>query len=195
MSRTTERAADRVGRAVATAVQSKLDHLEQTGVARSFDIQLLADRVTAAATDAAATEAQRAADNGSPVAARIGPVYTVTDLQRWLTPPGSPDLSPEAVRKRAKKRQLVAFLTDDHHWAFPAWQFDRVGGHLLPRDAVIALWQQLPTSGFLTDVDLAVWMATRLRSLEGTPAAHVAAHGADSPVLQHALSRLTARAA
>lgn len=182
-------------RNVTAQLEAKLDHLVRTGQVREADLDTLVDRMVATAVDAATTEAQRTVDHGSPVAARIGPIYTVADLRRWLTPPGGAGLSEEAVRKRAKKRQLVAFLTDDRQWAFPAWQFDRAGGQLLPRAAVIELWRRLPTTGFLTDVDRAVWMSTRLRSLGGTPADHVATNGAGSPPLQHALSRLHARAA
>lgn len=191
----TGKAVAHFSRNVAAQVEGKLAYLVETGQLREADLDTVVDRMTATAVDAATTEAQRAVDHGSPVAARIGPIYTVADLRQWLTPPGAADLSEEAVRKRAKKRQLVAFLTDDRQWAFPAWQFDRAGGQLVTRDAVIELWRQLPTTGFLTDVDRAVWMSTRLRSLHGTPADHAAAHGADSPPLQDALSRLHARAA
>jgi hypothetical protein len=38
-----------------------------------------------------------------------------------------------------------------------------------------------------------VWMATRLRSLEGTPSEHARMHGPASPPLLEALSRLRAR--
>lgn len=130
----------------------------------------------------------------SPLAERIGPVYRTEDLARWLTSAAAGPLTTEAVRKRAKARQLVAFRTDDGQWAFPAWQFDAVAGQLLPRQAVVALWRDLPHDGFLTDADLAAWMRTRQRSLDGTPAGHILAHG-HSPQLGAALARLVARVA
>lgn len=136
----------------------------------------------------AETQLRTAGTSG--LARRIGPVSTVDDLTRWLTPPGAPDLTGEAIRKRAKQRRLVAFRTDDRHWAFPAWQFDRLGRRLVPRDDVIALWWQLPAGGFLTDVDLAGWMATRFADLDGTPAEHAHRHGVASEPLRAAISRL-----
>lgn len=84
----------------------------------------------------------------------------------------------------------MTFRTDDRHWAFPAWQFDRLGGRLVPRDDVIALWRQLPAGGFLTDVDLAGWMATRFADLDGTPAEHAHRDGVASEPLRAAISRL-----
>lgn len=104
-------------------------------------------------------------------------------------------MSGEAVRKRALKRHLVAFRTDDGHWAFPAWQFSRAAGRLVVRDEVVALWCRLPHDGFLTDADLAAWMHTRLGSLDDTPAVYAHRRGADAPLLQQAVSRLRARAA
>lgn len=130
----------------------------------------------------------------SPLAERIGPVYRTEDLARWLTSAAAGPLTTEAVRKRAKARRLVAFRTDDGHWAFPAWQFDAVAGQLVPRQAVVALWRDLPHDGFLTDADLAAWMHTRQRSLDGTPVGHVLAHGNSAP-LRAALARLFARVA
>ncbi len=132
----------------------------------------------------------------SALARRIGPIYTARDLARWLPPVGAGPLTDEAVRKRAKARQLAAFLTDDHRWAFPAWQFDRIGGQLVPRRAVLDVWERLPIDGFLTDVDLAAWMASRLRSLDdATPAEHAHRYGADDDRLVRAMARLRRRAA
>lgn len=130
----------------------------------------------------------------SPLAERIGPVYRTENLARWLTSAAAGPLTTEAVRKRAKARQLVAFRTDDGHWAFPAWQFDAVAGQLVPRPAVVGLWQDLPHDGFLTAADLAAWMHTRQHSMDGTPVDHVLAHGR-SPQLRAALARLFARVA
>jgi hypothetical protein len=129
------------------------------------------------------------------LARRIGPVYAIGDLTRWLAAPGGEALTGEAVRKRALKRRLVAFRTDDAHWAFPAWQFDRAAGRLVPRQEVLSLWQALPHEGFLTDADLAAWMHTRLAGLDDTPALYAHRHGADAVPLQEAVSRLRARTA
>lgn len=129
----------------------------------------------------------------SPVARRVGPVYTCDDLTRWLVAPGRAPLSGEAVRKRAKLGTLVAFHTDDGQWAFPTWQFSAAAGRLIPRTEVIRLWSSLPHDGFLTAADLAAWMNTNFASLTTTPAerAHVA--GADDQELMHAVSRLRQR--
>lgn len=158
--------------------------------ARDLDASLLgteaADWAMAAALAAAGT---------SLVARRIGPVYTTHDLARWLVAPGRSPMTGEAIRKRAKQRQLVAFQTDDGQWAFPAWQFDRAAGRLVPRAEVIALWQKLPDDGFLTNADLAAWMSTAQHALGSTPAAFAHASGADDASLDTAVSRLRARAA
>ena len=113
------------------------------------------------------------------IAQRIGPVYTIEDLSRWLVMPGSPPLTTQAIRKRAKRRQLVGFLTDDGQWAFPAWQFDRVAGRLIPRHEVVSLWQRLPHDGVLTAADLAAWTNTEFASLGGTPAERADRRGVD----------------
>lgn len=131
----------------------------------------------------------------SPLGRRIGPVYSAEDLARWLVAPGSAPLTTQAVRKRAKSHRLVGFLTDDRQWAFPAWQFDRAAGRLLPRAEVIALWRVLPHNSFLSPADLAAWMNTELASLTTTPAAYADRHGAKSSELDAAVSRLVARAA
>jgi predicted transcriptional regulator len=130
----------------------------------------------------------------SPLAERIGPVYRTEALARWLRSAAAGPLTTEAVRKRAKARQLVAFRTDDGHWAFPAWQFDAVAGRLVPRQEVVALWRDLPHDSFLTDADLAAWMHTRQRSLDGTPVDHLLTHGR-SRQLDAARARLFARVA
>lgn len=153
-----------------------------------------ASRIGLEAADWAAA-AVTAAAGTSLLARRIGPVYVADDLRRWLTAPGRRPLTGEAVRKRAKLRQLVGFRTDDGHWAFPAWQFDRVAGRLVPRAEVTALWQRLPHDGFLTAADLAVWMSTRLADLRSTPADRAHSHGRDDAALVHAVARLRARVA
>lgn len=195
MSRRTEQLAARVGASVESAVREQLDWLERSGlIVGDSDLSNLAERLVASTSDVVIAETQLQTAGTSAVARRIGPVYTIGDLTRWLPPPGA-NLTGEAVRKRTKQRRLVAFLTDDRHWAFPAWQFDRLGGRLVPRHDVVALWRQLPADGFLTDVDLAAWMATSLAGLDGTPAAHAHQHGVASQPLRAAVSRLTARAA
>jgi hypothetical protein len=153
-----------------------------------------ASRIGSQAADWAASAAL-AATGSSLVARRIGPVYTTGDLTRWLTAPGRAPLTGEAVRKRATQRRLVAFRADDRQWAFPAWQFDRVAGRLVPRDEVVALWGAMPHAGFLTAADLAAWMNTRLTGLGGTPAAYAHDHGAGDDLLIAATSRLRTRAA
>lgn len=197
MSRVSDEIAEQAGREVTDALRPALEQLfsqRQQDAESAWDAGQVAELVTLA-RGAVLLEARIRLRGTTAVGERIGPVYAVADLQRWLTPPGAPELSQEAVRKRVKQRQLVAFLTDDRHWAFPAWQFDRVAGQLLVRRDVVELWRRLPHEGFLTDADLAVWMATRLRSLGGTPAEHAASAGPDSEPLQAAVSRLTARAA
>ncbi|CAN5130620.1 hypothetical protein BH20ACT5_BH20ACT5_04460 [soil metagenome] len=193
MSQRTQRLAARVGSSVESAVREQLELLERSGLV--VDYHGLGARLVASAADVVIAETQLHAAGTSALARRIGPVYAVEDLTRWLPPPGSAALTGEAVRKRAKQRRLVGFRTDDRHWAFPAWQFDRLGGRLVPRDDVVGLWRRLPTDGFLTDVDLAAWMATRFVSLDGTPAEHAHQHGVASEPLRAAVSRLTARAA
>lgn len=129
------------------------------------------------------------------LARRIGPVYTTDDLSCWLVTPGRPPLTTQAIRKRAKRRQLVGFSTDDKQWAFPAWQFDRAAGRLIPRQEVVSLWQRLPHGAVLTSADLAAWMNTKFASLDGTPAGRADRRGADDAALAAAVSRLWARAA
>jgi hypothetical protein len=194
VSDTAERLADRVLATTREGIVAHLRQLELAGVIDRIDT-VAVDRVAATLVDVTALALGR--DTGpSALARRIGPIYTAGDLARWLPPAGAAPLSDEAVRKRAKGRHLVGFLTDDHRWAFPAWQFDQIGGQLVPRRAVVELWRQLPTDGFLTDVDLAAWMASRLRSLDdATPAEHAHRYGADDPRLAGALARLLRRAA
>lgn len=133
--------------------------------------------------------------DGSPLARRIGSVYRVEQLTRWLVAPGAQPLSEEAVRKRIKHHQLVAFRTDDRQWAMPGWQFDRIAGRLVPRGEVIGLWQRLPIGNLYTDADLAAWMNTRLAGLDATPASYANQHGIAAPALVAAVERLVARAA
>lgn len=133
--------------------------------------------------------------NGSPLARRIGPVYRVEQLTRWLVAPGAHPLSEEAVRKRIKHHQLVAFRTDDRQWALPGWQFDRLAGRLVPRGEVIGLWQRLTIGSLYTDADLAAWMNTRLAGFGTTPVSYASQHGVDDPALVAAVKRLVVRAA
>jgi hypothetical protein len=126
------------------------------------------------------------------VTERIGPVYGTQALAEYLAPAGSP-FDPETVRKRATKRQLVAFRTGDGQWAFPEWQFDAVGGVLTPNVDVVALWRLLPHGRWLADADLVMWLNTTLRSLDATPAERSRVAGADDPDLRRAVSRLRAR--
>lgn len=196
MSRQLDEVADEVGESVRASVRGHLERLAAEGWSpRARDLPALAERLTASLVDVAVSELELETAGNSALARRIGPVHTVEGLARWLAPRGT-SLTGEAVRKRAKQRQLVAFRTDDRQWAFPAWQFDHAAGRLIPRDDVVALWQQLPADGFLTDVDLTAWMATRLQSLEGqSPALFAYHHGADAAPLLQAVGRLTARAA
>lgn len=176
-------------------------------VAEAFSVRLtklLADRrasgravrdvrdPVAVGEDAADFTASRLAVGRSVLAERIGPVYRTEDLTRWLTAPDDGGFAGETVRRRARGRRLVAFRTDDSHWAFPAWQFDTVAGRLVPRQPVIELWQDLPHDSFLADVDLAAWMRTRLAGLVGTPVDHVLSHGR-TPQLTDAVRRLALR--
>ena len=128
------------------------------------------------------------------VAERVGPVYTTDDLARYLVGPGRA-LTTEAVRKRAKRRQLVSFISGDGLWLFPAWQFTTVGGTLEPVAGVIELWQRLPHDSVLDALDLVLWAVTPLRSLDGeSPARWAATRGAGDPALAKAVARLRARA-
>jgi len=130
------------------------------------------------------------------LARRIGYVYTVEDLARWLGPSAGDPLTTNAVLTRANDHQLVGFLTDDNQWAFPAWQFDETAERLVLRYEVVMLWQQLPHDGVLSDIDLAAWMNTRITSLDGgTPVEWADRHGAGDEVLAGPLSRLRTRAA
>lgn len=140
-----------------------------------------------------AAAAALAAVGTSPVGRRIGPVYVTDELARWLVAPGRPRLTGEAVRKRAKERRLVAFRTDDGHWAFPAWQFTRAAGRLVPRAEVTALWRRLPHDSVLADADLAAWMSTEFEALASTPAMRAHEHGVDDERLAAAIARLHAR--
>lgn len=126
------------------------------------------------------------------VAGRIGPVYDAEQLARWLTPAGQP-LTSEAVRKRAKLRQLVAFQTSDRSWVFPAWQFDVAGGVLVPHPQVTALWRALPHGRWMSAANLAVWMHTRSRTLRDTPASVARRRSAEDPALRAVVARLHAR--
>lgn len=126
----------------------------------------------------------------SRIAERIGPVYSLDDLTTYLA--GGP-WPHEEVAKRAEQRLLVAFRTDDRLWAFPAWGFDIQDGLIEPRPAVIEFWQQLPHGGVLSAADLAAWMTTNFRQLDGSPAGYVAENGFDT-IVAAAVSRLRSRA-
>lgn len=131
----------------------------------------------------------------SALADRIGPVHAVEDLCTHLTDRNGSPLTSEAVHERARQNTLVAFLTDDGQWAFPAWQFDHLEGRLVPNHNVIELWSRLPHRGFLSDADLAAWMNTRFGTLpEQTPVQTVREHGSRHPALDDAVRRLHQRA-
>lgn len=148
------------------------------------------ERVSRRAVEYAVLQLRRP-DRRTPLADRIGPVYTLAELCGWLTPPGAPPLTAEAVRKRAVKQQLVAFRTDDNYWAFPTWQFAAVSGRLIVNHDVIALWTQLPHDGWRSAGTLAAWMNTRLSSMDAdAPAAFARLHGVTDPTVQAAVSRL-----
>ncbi|MEX2621275.1 MAG: hypothetical protein WD250_13760 [Egibacteraceae bacterium] len=185
--------ASTLDRKVAEAAEAFVEELRARLVHVAEPERLDGARLGTQAADWAASALE--APGTSLLARRIGPVYTITDLARWLTAPGGDPLTGEAVRKRALKRRLVALRADDGHWAFPSWQFSRAAGRLVPLAEVIALWRRLPHDGFLTDADLAAWMHTRLGSLDDTPAGYANRHGADAPPLGAAVSRLGARVA
>lgn len=112
---------------------------------------------------------------------RIGPVYATADATGHLVTPKGNRVGASTVRRLARQGRLVAFKTNDDRWAFPSWSFDRTGGLLHVNEDVLALWEALPAGGFLTDMDRAVWMATPLRALGGTPVEYVRQHGVASP--------------
>lgn len=123
---------------------------------------------------------------------RVGPVFTTERLATLLTPTGQPPRTTEAIRKRAAKHHLVAFRSDDGRWLFPDWQFDRLDGRLQVTPSVVRLWRVLPHGSWLDLMDLAVWMSSALRTLDGPPHRHVRVHGIDGALTQ-ALQRLHAR--
>lgn len=123
-------------------------------------------------------------------AARVGPVFSVADLARWL----DPERSPSEIRSLVQRRELVAFGTDDGELAFPAWQFDIHDQRLRSHGSVVGLWQQLPHDGFLTAADLAVWMTGKLLSLGASPVGFVLYNGGTATELDDAVSRLRRRA-
>jgi nucleoid DNA-binding protein len=131
----------------------------------------------------------------NPVAERIGPTYRVEHLSRYLPGVGADPLTGEAVRKRAKQYQLVGFQSSDRVWLFPEWQFSKAVGRLVPIQAIIDAWKDLPHGGLLADVDLVLWMATRRRDLRNnTPAAWAATQGYDAR-LRRAVQSVSRRAA
>lgn len=122
----------------------------------------------------------RLAHARNPLAERIGPTYRAEQLARYLPGVDAKPWTTEAIRKRAKKHQLVAFQSDDRVWLFPQWAFTVGVGRLVPIKAVTSTWQDLPHHGVLADVDLVAWMATRRRDLDGqTPARWATTHGYD----------------
>lgn len=187
VDRIADQIADRVRRHIIVALSQIDDQLVMVGE--------LVDRIGGRAAEYAVIELL-AHRGTSVIGRRIGPVYSVADLARWLVKPGADLLTGEAVRKRAVKRQLVAFRTDDNQWAFPAWQFHAAAGRLVVRAEVIRLWRALPHDGWRTDVDLAAWMNTRLDSMDqAAPSGFAHVHGADHPLVTAAVSRLSAAAA
>ncbi|CAN5411101.1 hypothetical protein BH23ACT9_BH23ACT9_28430 [soil metagenome] len=182
-----ERHAERVG----TNVRDVLLKLTRQGVLSVADLADLADDQVSARAVAYAVGSL----HPTPVADRIGAIYTLAQVRHWLRPPGTPSLTSEAVRKRALKHQLVAFRTDDNQWAFPAWQFTPAAGQLIPNQHDIDLWQSLPHDGWRSAATLAAWMNTRLASMDGqTPAQHVRVNGVDE-VARAAVARLRVGAA
>lgn len=129
------------------------------------------------------------------VARRVGKIYYTDDLARYLVGPGR-SMTTEAVRKRAKRRQLVSFTSNDGLWVFPTWQFALSGGRLEPIEDVIRLWQRLPHDSAMDALDLVMWANTEMRWLGGdTPARRATTHGIDDPSLTRAISRLRGRVA
>lgn len=153
-----------------------------------------ADDPARAGNEAADFTVARHTPRGS-VAERVRPVHGTEDLAAYLAAAGRA-LTTEAVRKRAKQRRLVAFLSDDRQWLFPAWQFLAAGGRLVPHDEVVALWRRLPHGRWAGPAYLAMWMATPLRTLNGhSPADRARWAGADDPDLAGVVARLEARVA
>lgn len=183
----TERHAEKIG----NNVRDALLKLARLGALSERELEDLADDQVSARAVAYAVASLRP----TPVADRIGPVYTLAQIREWLTPPGVALLTGEAVRKRALKHQLVAFRTDDNQWAFPAWQFTPTAGQLIVNRHVTGLWQSLPHDSWRSAATLAAWMNTRLASMDGqTPAQHVRVHGVDD-VARAAVARLRVGAA
>lgn len=183
--------AERHAELVGTSVRDVLLKLTRQGVLSVGELEELAEGQVGARAVAYAVASLRS----TPVADRIGAVYTLAQVRGWLTPPGAASLTGEAVRKRALKRQLVAFRTDDNQWAFPAWQFTPAAGQLIPNQHVIDLWQSLPHDAWRSAATLAGWMNTRLASMDGDPPAqHVRVHGVDE-VARAAVARLRLGAA
>jgi len=124
-------------------------------------------------------------NRANPIAERIGPAYRVKQLARYLPGGDTRALTDQAVYKRAKQHQLVAYRSREGVWLFPAWQFKRTAGRLVPIGPVIKAWVDLPHEGVLADVDLVLWMATRRQDLDSlTPAQWAASHGYDDSLRQ-----------
>lgn len=169
------------------AVAAFRDRIEQYGHDEFED----PEAIGAEAADFAVARHSRSRE----IPRRVGAVYTTDQLARYLAAPGHP-LTTEAVRKRAKQHRLVSFVAGEGVWLFPAWQFTEAGGRVAPVQPVIEVWRRLPHGSAMDAVDLAMWLNTRLRSLDRqTPARRAAAWGADDPALTAAVSRLRARAA
>jgi hypothetical protein len=147
------------------------------------------------ATESASLLSAKLRRGDNALARRIGPTYRVEQLTRYLPGTDALPLTGEAVRKRVAQHRLVAFLSQDRLWLFPQWQFTTAIGRLVPIDAVIEAWVELPHDGVLADVDLVAWMATRRKDLDGmTPAQWAASHGYDDR-LRRAVQSVRRRAA
>lgn len=182
-----ERRAARVG----DNVRELLLKLEREGVISTSDLAALADEAVSARAVAYAITSL----HPTPIADRVGPIYTLQQVRGWLAAPTRTPLTAEAIRKRALRHQLVAFRTDDNQWAFPAWQFTAHAGQLIPNRHVIELWASLPHNSWRSDATLAAWMNSRLASMDGhTPAHHVRVHGGNE-IARAAVARLTLGAA
>ncbi len=168
-----------------------LGKLSEAGLAREWSEADL----EAIATESVGLLTAKLAHDRNPFAERIGPTYRAEQLARYLPGLDAARWTTEAIRKRAKQHRLVAFQSDDRAWLFPQWQFTLGVGRLVPVEAVIAAWADLPHDGVLADVDLVAWMASRRRDLESrTPAGWAAARGYDDR-LRRAVRNVRRRAA
>ncbi|MGI8793350.1 MAG: hypothetical protein ACR2H3_09265 [Acidimicrobiales bacterium] len=85
---------------------------------------------------------------------------------------------------------LVAFTSAEGVLLLPAWAFPLSESRLVPITAVTNVWSALPHDGLLGDVDLAAWMATRRRDLDGQTLAAWAADRGDDELLRATVREL-----